>query len=106
MHRWPLPVVIPFVSWESLNLYLERQMIEMKCHVLLVPHINTLKGEVQWEAVNLKYHIFMGGGIYAADTSPASLIGHLWIYTAHGNCLRNTMDSQPHALISIVQLPA
>jgi hypothetical protein len=46
-----------------------------------------------------------GGGIDGAYTTPASLIVHLWIYTAQGSCLRNTTDSQPHTLISIVQLP-
>jgi hypothetical protein len=33
-----------------------------------------------------------------ADTSPTSLIVHLWIYTAPGSCLRNTTDSLPYAM--------
>jgi hypothetical protein len=42
----------------------------------------------------------MGGGIDGgADTSPTSLIVHLWIYTAPGSCLRNTTVTLPHAIL-------
>jgi hypothetical protein len=48
----------------------------------------------------------MGGEVsMGADTSPTSLIVHLWIYTAPGSCLQNKTDSLPHAMNSIVQLP-